>query len=352
MDELMPEYGRRLGWIRPSGHNGYNKQELARYEAQAALEAAQVGVENWRLGFLTDLGPFRCSVYWYGTTEDEEMPWMWLEDGAVELKEMSSVADEELEQRRLQLENHYSLLENEEAQREYKAINREIGRRAGRARQVWAFDPASEGDSVAHFTLEEDGTIKQNIPVTPEEDELFRELVEDGQECPSEPVGEAQSAPSSASGYPGYPPAPEGYFVGDVWVGANPPSEPVLQDTDATGPAPAWDYWTEKAKRLLDTGMTPEGGFEIEVVRLFNELRDLLLSKHRDYGPRNIADAPGGALNGVLVRMWDKVARIRNLTEAGAQPAQNEPLEDSFKDLANYAVIALLIMRGEWPGVS
>lgn len=46
-----------------------------------------------------------------------------------------------------------------------------------------------------------------------------------------------------------------------------------------------------------------------------SELFDLLLSKHADYGPKNISDSPGGPLNGLRVRMHDKLARINNLVD-------------------------------------
>jgi hypothetical protein len=87
--------------------------------------------------------------------------------------------------------------------------------------------------------------------------------------------------------------------------------------------------------------------FEQAVWDTMKELGDLLLSKHRDYGPKNISDSPGGALNGLRVRMHDKTARINNLIDNGTT-AQHEPLEDSFKDLANYGIIALLVLRGKW----
>jgi hypothetical protein len=74
----------------------------------------------------------------------------------------------------------------------------------------------------------------------------------------------------------------------------------------------------------------------------------LLLKKHRDYGPKNIALAPGGALNGLRVRMWDKMARINHLLDNGAD-AQNESLRDSFVDLMNYAAIAQLVLDKKWP---
>ncbi len=87
--------------------------------------------------------------------------------------------------------------------------------------------------------------------------------------------------------------------------------------------------------------------FEVAVAQTFQELLDLLMSKHKDYGPKNIADAPGGALNGLRVRMHDKLARINNLYGSALEP-EHESLEDSFKDIANYAIIGLLVLRGKW----
>ena len=93
--------------------------------------------------------------------------------------------------------------------------------------------------------------------------------------------------------------------------------------------------------------MTNSTTFESAVAQTFQELVDLLLSKHKDYGPKNISDAPGGALNGLRVRMHDKLARINNLVDNNKNP-EHESLEDSFKDMANYAIIGLLVLRGEW----
>ena len=91
----------------------------------------------------------------------------------------------------------------------------------------------------------------------------------------------------------------------------------------------------------------PTFDFDNEVRIVYDELMSILLKKHRDYGPRNIADAPGGPLNGLRVRIHDKVARINNLIDNNSKP-QYESLEDSFKDLANYAIIALLVLRNKW----
>lgn len=88
--------------------------------------------------------------------------------------------------------------------------------------------------------------------------------------------------------------------------------------------------------------------FSDDVNKKFIEARDLLISKHNDYGPGNIAYAPGGAINGLRVRMHDKMARINHLLDSGKSP-EHEALRDSFIDLANYSIIAMMVLDGEWP---
>lgn len=88
--------------------------------------------------------------------------------------------------------------------------------------------------------------------------------------------------------------------------------------------------------------------FEEDALGVYDSAYHVLLLKHRDYGPKNIAQSPGGSLNGLRVRMWDKTARINNLIDTGATP-ENESLRDSFLDLMNYAAIALLVIDGNWP---
>lgn len=88
--------------------------------------------------------------------------------------------------------------------------------------------------------------------------------------------------------------------------------------------------------------------FELDLWEISDALTNLLLKKHKDYGPKNISGSPGGPLNGLRVRMWDKMARINHLLDNDFN-AVNEPLEDSFADLANYSIIALMVMKGKWP---
>lgn len=81
-----------------------------------------------------------------------------------------------------------------------------------------------------------------------------------------------------------------------------------------------------------------------------DELLDILYKKHKDYGPLNIAHAPGGALNGLRVRMHDKLARLNHLVDNGDTP-NYETIEDTLIDLANYAIIGLMVQRGQWAGI-
>jgi hypothetical protein len=46
--------------------------------------------------------------------------------------------------------------------------------------------------------------------------------------------------------------------------------------------------------------------------------------------------------------MHDKLSRINNLIDSGVEP-ENESLADSFLDLANYSIIAMMVIEGKWP---
>jgi hypothetical protein len=88
--------------------------------------------------------------------------------------------------------------------------------------------------------------------------------------------------------------------------------------------------------------------FITNVWRVLDSAGNLLIRKHHDYGPKNVAHSPGGPLNGLRVRMWDKVARINNLVDSKVNPS-NESLRDSFLDLLNYSAIAIMVLDKTWP---
>lgn len=97
-----------------------------------------------------------------------------------------------------------------------------------------------------------------------------------------------------------------------------------------------------------DQGLDP--GFLIAVADVFDEAEDLLIGRHRDYGPGNVANGYPDPLTALVVRMGDKMERIKNLLSSD-HPTYGERLRDSWLDLANYALIGVMCQDGKWPGV-
>lgn len=84
-----------------------------------------------------------------------------------------------------------------------------------------------------------------------------------------------------------------------------------------------------------------------EFIKIALENALLMDKKQQDYGSRNISDFH---TIGVVVRMNDKMQRIKNIMGKGKRKkAQNESIIDSFRDLSNYAIIAILLEKKLWP---
>lgn len=94
--------------------------------------------------------------------------------------------------------------------------------------------------------------------------------------------------------------------------------------------------------------MTDSSSFENIAYTIYMDGLEMLVKKQSDYGPKNIALAPGGSLNGLRVRMHDKLSRINHLVDSGAAP-ENESLRDSFLDMMNYSAIGLMVLDESWP---
>ena len=130
------------------------------------------------------------------------------------------------------------------------------------------------------------------------------------------------------------------------------------EDTAITSSNEDTPYWARDADmarlrwNALKRGRAKSNdeAFAFDLTTRFGECLDLMIAKHADYGPSNIANAPGGPLNGLRVRLHDKLARINNLIDKGIEPT-NESLRDSFADLANYSVIGLMVIDQVWPGM-
>lgn len=86
-------------------------------------------------------------------------------------------------------------------------------------------------------------------------------------------------------------------------------------------------------------------GFSIEertrfigVMDIAAEIAEVLIRKRRDYGSANLELT--GAI-GIASRIIDKTHRIWNLTLQDPDPAIDESIDDSYRDLVGYSLIHL-----------
>ena len=94
-----------------------------------------------------------------------------------------------------------------------------------------------------------------------------------------------------------------------------------------------------------------------EFKRLQREQYELFCHKQHDYGPGNISvgtqlqtpEEVKLSLTGLWFRMNDKLQRVKTLWMSGRQNAVNdEPLEDAYRDVSNYGIMATIVGRGLW----
>ena len=97
-----------------------------------------------------------------------------------------------------------------------------------------------------------------------------------------------------------------------------------------------------------------------ETVKEFQKIQfeqyETFCKKQMDYGPSNISMGTGVgeavnkklATTALVIRINDKVQRLLNLVVSNDREAQNEPVEDAFKDLSVYGIIAQLVRNGKW----
>jgi len=70
------------------------------------------------------------------------------------------------------------------------------------------------------------------------------------------------------------------------------------------------------------------------------QIAETVISKQHDYGHDNIMAFKE---QGLVVRLWDKVARLKNLLWVKKESPKNESIEDTFTDIAGYAIIGLML---------
>ncbi len=88
--------------------------------------------------------------------------------------------------------------------------------------------------------------------------------------------------------------------------------------------------------------------FEDMIDARYADARDVMIERHKKYGPNNIGRS---GLFGVVVRLGDKFARLENgVLHGNIEDADtsDETVRDTLIDLLNYAAIGLCVLDGEW----
>lgn len=82
----------------------------------------------------------------------------------------------------------------------------------------------------------------------------------------------------------------------------------------------------------------------LRYTKIVNEMYEIYKAKNADYGDSVHDTFLKYGLLSFLVRMEDKISRLRSLTLKGKkeQRVKNESILDTLKDLANYAILAII----------
>ena len=118
--------------------------------------------------------------------------------------------------------------------------------------------------------------------------------------------------------------------------------------------------WMDSVKDKKDKAIEYIEKTYPETAKEFQQLQyeqyALFCKKQMDYGPSNISMGTGVgtavnvklATTALVVRINDKIQRLLNLVVTNDREAQNEPIEDAFKDLSVYGIIAQIVKNGQW----
>ena len=94
-----------------------------------------------------------------------------------------------------------------------------------------------------------------------------------------------------------------------------------------------------------------------EFKQIQKEQYDLFAGKMLSYGKGNIAlggnlankEDKNLTLTSIWIRMNDKMNRLKNMVVKNqSNPLDNESIEDTWIDISNYSIIALLVGKDKW----
>lgn len=81
-----------------------------------------------------------------------------------------------------------------------------------------------------------------------------------------------------------------------------------------------------------------------EYKQVVKELEDVYIKKNHDYGDSFAIILKRFGLKSTVIRLRDKLMRLETLCKKEAK-VQDESIEDTLKDLANYAIMTVAEIR-------
>jgi hypothetical protein len=79
--------------------------------------------------------------------------------------------------------------------------------------------------------------------------------------------------------------------------------------------------------------------------QIVGEMEQLYIAKNADYGNSVGETFNHYGLVSFLVRLEDKLNRLRTLNQKEEAAVKDEKIEDTLQDLANYAILALIELK-------
>ena len=100
----------------------------------------------------------------------------------------------------------------------------------------------------------------------------------------------------------------------------------------------------EPKKIVTDKIITGTGKVQTHI-DICRTLTDIYIAKNKDYGDSFSKSFKEYGMMMPCIRLEDKINRLKSLTKNKEQKVSDESIEDTLKDLANYAIMTLIELK-------
>lgn len=103
----------------------------------------------------------------------------------------------------------------------------------------------------------------------------------------------------------------------------------------------------EEIFNIVDKNYTKEADSVSKFNKITIELLDIYEKKNKDYGNSFSEQYKEYGLSSSLIRLDDKMRRLKNLNKVKSQNVKDESIIDTLSDLANYAIMTIMELKEE-----